>query len=312
MKSKYLYLLILLLIVTNIFTVFNDRKKGPRKNSDFYREIKFLKKELEFSENQIDLAKEEYKRYKNKKDSIENKFRKYDIVIMNDISIGNNNNPENMEKYYGIAKLLNEERMKHWRIIRSIANENQERKLDSIWSKAKEKITSTNWFKIKVMKIGVLSDTHNYLPKKAIQYLEECDEIWHGGDIGSINILEKLEQICLTRAVWGNIDNEIIKRETEEYLIFKIKNFKILIIHIAGKINSYNKKTRDLILENKPNLLVCGHSHILKIVRDKKYNLIYLNPGAAGKVGFHKEKTMIRFNLFDDKIEDMQVIKLDG
>ena len=125
------------------------------------------------------------------------------------------------------------------------------------------------------MKIGVLSDTHNYLPKKAIHYLEGCDEIWHGGDIGSINVLEKLEQICLTRAVWGNIDNEIIRRETEEYLIFKIKNFKILIIHIAGKINSYNRKTRDLILENKPNLLVCGHSHILKIARDKKYNLIY-------------------------------------
>ena len=144
MKSKYLYLLIFVLIVTNIFTVFNHRKKGPRKNSDFYREIKFLKKELEFTDNQIDLAKEEYKRYKNKKDSIENKFRKYDIVIMNDISVGNNNNPKNMEKYYEIAKLLNEERMKHWRIIRSIANENQERKLDSIWSKAKEKITSTN------------------------------------------------------------------------------------------------------------------------------------------------------------------------
>ena len=124
------------------------------------------------------------------------------------------------------------------------------------------------------MKIGVLSDTHNYLPKKAIHYLEGCDEIWHGGDIGSINVLEKLEQICHTRAVWGNIDNEIIKRETEEYLIFKIKNFKILIIHIAGKINSYNRKTRDLILENKPNLLVCGHSHILKIARDKKHNLI--------------------------------------
>ena len=119
-------------------------------------------------------------------------------------------------------------------------------------------------------------------------------------------------KICLTRAVWGNIDNEIIRRETEEYLIFKIKNFKILIIHIAGKINSYNRKTRDLILENKPNLLVCGHSHILKIARDKKYNLIYMNPGAVGKVGFHKEKTMVRFNLVDDKIEDMQVIKLDG
>ena len=162
------------------------------------------------------------------------------------------------------------------------------------------------------MKIGVISDTHNYLPKKAFHYLEGCDEIWHGGDIGSINVLEKLEQICLTRAVWGNIDNDIIKRETEEYLIFKIKNFKILIIHIAGKIRSYNRKTRDLILENKPNLLVCGHSHILKIARDKKYNLIYMNPGAVGKVGFHKEKTMVKFNLVDDKIEDMQVIKLDG
>ena len=162
------------------------------------------------------------------------------------------------------------------------------------------------------MKIGILSDTHNHLPDKAIQYLEECDEIWHGGDIGSINLLEKLEQICLTRAVWGNIDDDFIRKETEEYLIFKIENFKILIIHIAGKIKSYNKKTRDLISENKPDILVCGHSHILKIARDKKFNLLYVNPGAIGKVGFHKYKTMVIFNLVGDKIEDMQVIKLDG
>ena len=160
------------------------------------------------------------------------------------------------------------------------------------------------------MKIGVLSDTHNYLPKKAFHYLEGCDEIWHGGDIGSINVLEKLEQICLTRAVWGNIDNEIIKRETEEYLIFKIKNFKILIIHIAGKINSYNRKTRDLILENKPNLLVCGHSHILKVVRDTTNDLLFINPGACGKVGFHKKKTILRFDILENKIDGLEVIEL--
>ncbi|MAS39246.1 MAG: YfcE family phosphodiesterase [Flammeovirgaceae bacterium] len=162
------------------------------------------------------------------------------------------------------------------------------------------------------MKIGIISDTHNYLSEKTIKYLSECDEIWHAGDIGSIDILNQLEKISLTRAVFGNIDGEILRRETKEYLIFKIKNIKVLMIHIAGRIEHYNSKTRNLIIENKPDLLICGHSHILKVSKDTKFKLLHINPGAAGKVGFHKEKTIIRFDLLNEKIQNMQVVKLDN
>ena len=162
------------------------------------------------------------------------------------------------------------------------------------------------------MKIGIISDTHNYLSEKTIKYLSECDEIWHAGDIGSIDILNQLEKISLTRAVFGNIDGEILRRETKEYLIFKIKNNKVLMIHIAGRIEHYNSKTRNLIIENKPDLLICGHSHILKVSKDTKFKLLHINPGAAGKVGFHKENTIIRFDLLNEKIQNMQVVKLDN
>ncbi len=144
MKNKYLYALIFILIVSNIFIIFKDNRKGPRKNSDFYNEIIFLKNELAFSDEQIELAKKEYKRYRNKKDSIEKKFRRHDIIMINDINEGVSTNPENMENYYNIAKTLNSERIKHWREIRKIANDSQTKKLDSIWSRTKKKISSNN------------------------------------------------------------------------------------------------------------------------------------------------------------------------
>ncbi|RPG64054.1 MAG: metallophosphoesterase [Flammeovirgaceae bacterium TMED290] len=159
------------------------------------------------------------------------------------------------------------------------------------------------------MKIGIISDTHNFLPDTAERYLKKCDEIWHAGDIGSLDLLNKIKNISFTRAVSGNIDGEIVRSEVNEFEFFKIKNIKILIIHIAGKIKVYNAKTRNLIRKNKPDILVCGHSHILKVANDEKFNLLYINPGAAGKVGFQREKTMIIFNI-KKRIEDMQVIKL--
>jgi hypothetical protein len=144
MKNKYLYYLIFILIFSHVFIIFKDRRKGPRKNSDFYKEIVFLKNTLEFSDEQIEEAKKEYRRYSNKKDSIEKKFMKYDIIIMNDIDEEIPSNMENMENYYQIAKSLNTERIKHWREIKRIANDSQAKKLDSIWTKTKKKISSNN------------------------------------------------------------------------------------------------------------------------------------------------------------------------
>ena len=142
MRNKYLYALIFILILSLVFTILKDKRKGPRKNSDFYKEIIFLKNKLEFSDDQIELAKKEYKRYSNKKDSIERRFRKYDIIIINDINEEISSNPENMLNYYQIAKSLNEERINHWIEIRKIANDSQVKKLDSIWSRTKTKILS--------------------------------------------------------------------------------------------------------------------------------------------------------------------------
>ena len=144
MRNKYLYALIFILILSLVFTILKDMRKGPRKNSDFYKEIIFLKNKLEFSDDQIELAKKEYKRYSNKKDSIERRFRKYDIIIINDINEEISSNPENMVNYYQIAKSLNEERINHWIEIRKIANDSQVKKLDSIWSRTKTKILSNS------------------------------------------------------------------------------------------------------------------------------------------------------------------------
>ncbi|MAS39245.1 MAG: hypothetical protein CMB84_04545 [Flammeovirgaceae bacterium] len=144
MKNKYLYALIFILILSLVFTILKDKRKAPRKNSDFYKEIIFLKNKLEFSDDQIELAKKEYKRYSNKKDSIERRFRKYDIIIINDINEEISSNPENMLNYYQIAKSLNEERINHWIEIRKIANDSQVKKLDSIWSRTKTKILSNS------------------------------------------------------------------------------------------------------------------------------------------------------------------------
>ena len=147
------------------------------------------------------------------------------------------------------------------------------------------------------MKIGLLSDTHSIIDKRILKFFENCDEIWHAGDIGTIKTLELLEKFKKIRAVYGNIDNHQIRKEENEFLLLKYEKLVILIIHIAGKPPKYNKITYNLIKKHKPNILICGHSHILKIHRDKENDILIINPGASGNVGFHKFKTAIRFNI---------------
>jgi putative phosphoesterase len=160
------------------------------------------------------------------------------------------------------------------------------------------------------MKIGLISDSHGHVHEDIEKYLSCCDEIWHAGDIGSIDTLKKLERFKKLRAVHGNIDDELIRREIPESLIFSINKLKFLITHIAGSIPNYNPKTLNLIKENNPNILICGHSHILKVVRDSKNNLLFINPGACGRVGFHKKKTIMRFDILENKIDGLEVIEL--
>jgi|TARA_B100000809_G_scaffold118978_1_gene117282 putative phosphoesterase len=160
------------------------------------------------------------------------------------------------------------------------------------------------------MKIGLLSETHSIIDKRILKFFENCDEIWHAGDIGTIKTLESLEKFKKIRAVYGNIDNHQIRKEVNEFLLLKYEKLVILIIHIAGKPPKYNKITYNLIKKHKPNILICGHSHILKIHRDKENDILIINPGASGNVGFHKFKTAIRFNIINSNIKKLEIIEL--
>ena len=160
------------------------------------------------------------------------------------------------------------------------------------------------------MKIGLLSDTHSIIDKRILKFFKNCDEIWHAGDIGTIKTLELLEKFKKIRAVYGNIDNHQIRKEVNEFLLLKYEKLVILIIHIAGKPPKFNKLTYNLIKKHKPNILICGHSHILKIHRDKENDILIINPGASGNVGFHKFKTAIRFNIINSNIKNLEIIEL--
>ena len=160
------------------------------------------------------------------------------------------------------------------------------------------------------MKVGLLSDTHGYLDPSIFDYFKDCDEIWHAGDVGNVALLETLENFKPLRAVFGNIDGHDIRIRTEETALIACGGMRIMMTHIAGKPPSFTKNIRALLVAKQPNILVCGHSHILKVIFDKKYNVLYLNPGAAGKHGFHKVKTLLRFDIEQGKIFNMEVIEI--
>ena len=159
-------------------------------------------------------------------------------------------------------------------------------------------------------RIGLLSDTHDYIDKRIIEFLQSCDEIWHAGDIGSIKLLNTLESMKPVRAVFGNIDSQQIRSVLPEIQRFLCEETEVLIKHIGGYPNHYDRSISETIKLNPPGLFISGHSHILKVIYDKKYQLLHINPGAAGKYGLHKVRTLIRFSIEGRKIMDMEVIEL--
>ncbi len=159
-------------------------------------------------------------------------------------------------------------------------------------------------------KILLLSDTHGHLDNKIIKYVNQADEVWHAGDIGKKEIINYLTEIKPLKAVFGNIDDKETRLITKEFLYFNYEKNKVLITHIAGYPGKYNKNVNRLISIYEPNILVCGHSHILKVMYDKKNKHLHLNPGAAGISGFHDIRTMLRFKLDSDKIKELEVIEL--
>ena len=159
-------------------------------------------------------------------------------------------------------------------------------------------------------KIILLSDTHSALDERFLPHLEDANEIWHAGDIGDIKVLENLEKTTKVRAVYGNIDNHMIRQQIPEILNFNCEGVDVLMIHIAGNPGSYNLRAEQLIQKNQPKLFICGHSHILKVMQDKKNDHLHMNPGAAGISGFHKIRTLLRFKLHDGKIKNLEAIEL--
>ena len=159
--------------------------------------------------------------------------------------------------------------------------------------------------------IGLISDTHSFLHPRVEYHFKQCDEIWHAGDIGNIEIADKLAVLKPLKAVYGNIDGTEIRKVYPKNLRFTLEGVKVWITHIGGYPNRYDLRVREEIIKNPPDLFICGHSHILKAMPDKKLSLLHLNPGAAGKVGFHQVLTLMRFQLNAGKIENLEVIELE-
>ncbi len=163
-----------------------------------------------------------------------------------------------------------------------------------------------------MIKIGLISDTHSYLDPQVLDFFEGCDEIWHAGDFGNIQIAEQLRKIAPVIGVYGNIDGEDIRQEFPLHQRFEREGLNIWITHIGGVPGRYCLPIRQELESDPPELFICGHSHILRISRDQDLeNMLYMNPGAAGKQGFQSHRTIIRFQIDDGKIHNVEVINLD-
>jgi hypothetical protein len=159
-------------------------------------------------------------------------------------------------------------------------------------------------------KIGLISDTHSWLDERVFHHFKDCDEIWHAGDIGAEQVTDALGDFKPLRCVYGNIDGHLLRAQFPLNNRFEIEGMDVWITHIGGRPGRYDQRVRDELRTNPPNIFICGHSHILKVEFDKKLNTLYLNPGAAGKHGFHRGRTLLRFDIAEGKVKNMEVIEL--
>lgn len=160
-------------------------------------------------------------------------------------------------------------------------------------------------------RIGLISDTHGYLDEAVFEHFRDCDEIWHAGDVGDAAILEQLVAFKPLRAVSGNIDGQSVRSIAPEDQHFELEGVRVWITHIGGYPPRYNPTVKPQLKIETPDIFVCGHSHILRVMRDPALaNMLYLNPGAAGREGFHKMRTLLRFSLDNRKVKDMEVVEL--
>ena len=156
----------------------------------------------------------------------------------------------------------------------------------------------------------MLSDTHGFLDPALFAYFSQCDEVWHAGDFGPVEILDELKAFKPLRGVWGNIDGAEVRASVPHELQWECAGMSIYMTHIAGHPGAWDKRAKAQLARIRPNLVICGHSHILKIMRDQSLNLIHLNPGAAGHNGWHTMRTALRFQIVDGKLNNLEAIEL--
>ena len=162
----------------------------------------------------------------------------------------------------------------------------------------------------KMKKILLLSDTHSHIDETILKYVRQADEVWHAGDIGDLVVTDTIKKIKPLRAVFGNIDDDKARMEFPLHNRFMCEGVDVWITHIGGYPGKYNQIIRTEIKQNPPKLFICGHSHILKVQFDKELNLLHMNPGACGIHGFHQVRTMLRFEIEGDKIQNLEVIEI--
>ena len=158
-------------------------------------------------------------------------------------------------------------------------------------------------------RVFLISDTHSYIDERILHYAAKSDQIWHAGDIGSIEVTDSLASIKPLRAVYGNIDDHNLRVQFPKELLFDCEGVSVLLTHIAGYPKKYNAFAQNLIQQHQPNLVICGHSHILKVLKDSHYEHLHMNPGAAGINGFHQIRTALEFTIDNDRILDLKVIE---
>lgn len=159
-------------------------------------------------------------------------------------------------------------------------------------------------------RIGIISDTHSVLDERVFSFFESCDEIWHAGDVGAEEVLDRLEKFKPLRAVYGNIDSHKMRQRIPKEQLFYCEKVKVYMTHIGGYPGRYDGEALRQLKKHRPQLFVCGHSHILKVMFDKSLNTLCVNPGAAGNFGFHQMRTLLRFTIDGEEMKDMEVIEL--
>lgn len=159
-------------------------------------------------------------------------------------------------------------------------------------------------------KILLLSDTHSHIDEKILKYVNQADEVWHAGDIGDLKVTDAIKKIKPLRAVYGNIDDTTARMEFPLDNRFRCEEVEVYITHIGGYPKKYNSRVLEELKKDTPKLFICGHSHILKVMYDKDFNLLHLNPGAAGVYGMHQVRTMLRFAIDQDQIKNLEIIEL--